>query len=478
MYYRLKPMIRLRGWKLLPYALVNSSSGEARFIDKAMFDVAELCNGLVDFDLPFISDAARRNLSRLVEAGIVEVCRNGETIKEEQKYRRYDNRYMQSVQWSITGRCNCKCRHCYLSGAEDRYGELSHEDIMKIIDDMGKCGVLRCEITGGEPLVRSDFWEIIDALKERGIVISQIYSNGLAVNESVLNGLAERDLFPEFNMSFDGIGYHDWLRGIDGAEKKVREAFALCRAYGFPTGAEMCLWKENRHVLRDTVNYLASVGSRSVKVVPVTNIGAWLENGYNEEHGITEEELYQVYYDYLDDFYRDLPHIDVQLGSLFFANGKDPDHYDLPSVHPCSDPEKVCLCVHARNHMYISPEGRASTCMAISNDEEYTRYFPFVQEIGMQKCLTDSKYMELLTIRASQVLAHNPKCTDCKYRKYCLGGCRAGAAVYHPKDILGVDESICRMFVGGWVDKVFKKIKMLRPSASCPEMKYFDEQID
>ena len=92
MYYRLKPMIRLRGWKLLPYALVNSSSGEARFIDKAMFDVAELCNGLVDFDLPFISDAVRRNLSRLVEAGIVEVCRNGKTIKEEQKYCRYDNR--------------------------------------------------------------------------------------------------------------------------------------------------------------------------------------------------------------------------------------------------------------------------------------------------------------------------------------------------------------------------------------------------
>lgn len=475
MYYRLKPGIKLRGWKFLPYAIVDGVRGEAAFISRAMFDAAELCNGLVDFDLPVFPEAVRDGLDRLVEAGVVEECKNGETIGEDQRYVLYDNRYMKGVQWSVTGRCNCKCRHCYMSGAEDRYGELSHEDVMKIIDDMGKCGVLQCMITGGEPLVRSDFWEIIDALKERGIVIRQIYSNGLAVDEGLLDGLAERNLFPEFNMSFDGVGHHDWLRGVEGAEKKVRRAFELCREYGFPTGSEMCIWKDNKHVLRDSINYLASVGCGSVKAVPVTNVGAWLENGYNEEHGITNDELYQVYYDYLDDFYHDLPHISIQLGAFFSADGRDPDHYDLPGVHPFSDPERVCLCVHARNYMYISPEGRASTCMCISNDEEFTRYFPFVQEIGMQECLTDSKYMELLNIRASEVLAHNQKCAACRYKNYCLGGCRAGAALYHTNDILGVDESICKMFVDGWVSKLFDKIKQLRPSARCQQRKFFDE---
>ena len=92
----------------------------------------------------------------------------------------------------------------------------------------------------------------------------------------------------------------------------------------------------------------------------------------------------------------------------------------------------------------------------------------------MQKCLTDSNYMELLNIRASEVLAHNQKCTACKYRNYCLGGCRAGAAISHTKDILGVDESICKLFMDGWVSKVINKVNQLRPSAACPQRICFD----
>lgn len=475
MYYKLKPQYCLRGWKFLPYAIVDREHGENQFVDKEMFDTAELCNGLVDFSLPLISKDMRKHLQELINAGIVEACPYGETIRGDQKYFRYDNRFMKSVHWSVTGRCNCKCRHCYLSCAENRYGELPHEDIMRIIDDMGSCGVLQCSITGGEPLVREDFWEIIDAIRERGIVIHQIYSNGLAVNERFLDGLAARGMFPELNMSFDGVGFHDWLRGMNGAEKKVRRAFELCREYGIPTGSEMCIWKDNQDALRDSINYLASVGCRNVKVCPVGNTGAWKEGGYNEEHGITEDELYQVYINYLDDFYRDLPNIAIQFGNLFAAHGKHPDHYDLPGVHDDADPEKACICLHARHNMYISAEGRALTCMAISNDEAFTKDFPLVHKTGMKECLTDSRYMQLITTRASEVLAHNEKCADCKYRRFCLGGCRAGGFMFHQGDILGADESACKLFMNGWVHRVVKKVRQLRPAAVCPKAKYFEE---
>lgn len=57
----------------------------------------------------------------------------------------------------------------------------------------------------------------------------------------LLDALEARGIRPEFNMSFDGVGTHDWLRGIDGAERDVERAFLLCRERGFPTGAEMRL---------------------------------------------------------------------------------------------------------------------------------------------------------------------------------------------------------------------------------------------
>ena len=475
MYYRIKDKYRLRGWELLPYALVDSETHRAVFMDKEAFDALVLCDGSVDFYIPLIPQSVRDTALKLSEQGYIEQCSPGTGLSEDQKYKRYPNRFMEHAHWSITGKCNCKCRHCYLSAAEGRYGELRHGDIMKIIDELGACGVLTCSITGGEPLVRSDFWEIVDGLTERGIHIDQIYSNGLLVNERLLEKFEQRGLYPEFNMSFDGVGYHDWLRGIDGAEKAVCHAFEICRDMGFPTGAEMCLWKENAHTLRDSINYLASVGCRSLKTNPVADTGAWREGGYAKKHGLDSGETDAIYFDYIDDFYRDLPEISLHLGGFFVADGREPDMYSLPAVHVVKDPENSCMCAHARNTIYISAEGRALTCMSISNDDKFQADYPMVQEIGLEKCLTESKYMELINTRASIVLSHNEKCSECKYRLLCLGGCRAAGLLCHPGDILAPDEMTCELFTGGWLQRIIEKVNAIRPAAECIELRRLQE---
>lgn len=72
---------------------------------------------------------------------------------------------------------------------------------------------MQVSLTGGEALTRRDFFEIVDALLEHGIVITLIYSNGALVNENVLKEFENRKIWPGFNISFDGVeGWHDWLR--------------------------------------------------------------------------------------------------------------------------------------------------------------------------------------------------------------------------------------------------------------------------
>ncbi len=470
MYYRLKEKYLLRGWELLPYAIVDTEKHTASFFDRKTFDVLSLCEGNADFSLPLFPQAVKDTVDVLLEKGIIVECSAGEGITEKQKYKKYNNRFMRRAHWSITGCCNAKCRHCYISGAENRYGELSHEDVMKIVDGLGECGVLSCSITGGDPLVRRDFWDIIDGLLKWDIDVSVIYTNGILVNDKLLDGLEERGIHPEFNMSFDGLGHHDWLRGFEGAEKAVKRAFELCQKRGFPTGAEMCLWKDNVHSLRDSVNYLASVGCRSLKVNPVGDTGAWKEGGYQKDHGLSFDETYQVYFDYIDDFYRDQPVISLQLGGFFMGYGKEPDHYSIPVVHTVSDPAKVCVCAHARNTMYISAEGRALTCMPISNNDEFQKDYPLIQEIGVKDCLNDSKYMELVNTRTDKVLAHNEKCSICRYKNLCLGGCRAAGLLCHPGDILAPDEATCKVFTEGWAEKIIKKMEKLRPGSKCVEL--------
>ena len=245
MYYCLKEEYLLRGWDKLPTGIVKRASGEVAFLEPAFYAKIKDMSWMIVEGSPFLTKDEKTALDQLAEKGIVYLNETTVPYTEQQKYRYYPNRYLRAVHWAITGRCNCRCRHCYMSAPTGKIGEYSTEECMDIIDQMEKAGIQAVSLTGGEALVRRDFIRIVERLTQAGIRIETIMSNGLLVNESLLKRLEELGQKPEFNMSFDGVGYHDWLRGLNGAEKAVRRAFELCRDRGFPTGAEMCLWKEN-----------------------------------------------------------------------------------------------------------------------------------------------------------------------------------------------------------------------------------------
>ena len=122
-----------------------------------------------------------------------------------------------------------------------------------------------------------------------------------------------------------------------------------------------------------------------------------------------------------------------------------------------------------------SAEGRALTCMPLSNMDEFQQAYPKIQEIGVRECLNDSKYMELINTRSTTVLAHNEKCRECPYRNVCLGGCRAAGMLTQPGDILAPDEATCAIYRDGWLRKIVSKVKELRPEAECVERKQLSE---
>lgn len=450
-YYKLNPQFLLRGWQKLPYAVVIKGE-ETVFVNEDEMKALQLCNGRIDVTLPLIPKNIQEMLPILEKNGVITPCEKGSSIHPEQEYRCYPSRYIRTAHWSITGKCNYKCKHCYMSAPDAKLGELDHETVMSIVQQLIDCGVQSVSLTGGEPLIRSDFLEIVDKLLEGGITITTIYSNGKLITDKLLDELDKRGIHPEFNLSYDGTeGWHDWLRGIPGAGKIAEDAFLRCKEKGFPTGAEMCIHNGNKHLLRDTVNRLAQLGCRSLKTNPISNVGAWKEGGYGE--GISVEDLFQVYLDYIPQYYEDGMPLSIQLGGFFSASPKRPQTYEIPSVKTCSDPTKVCVCGHARMVMYISAEGRTLPCMSLSG-MDIQKEFPLITEIGLAQCISDSRYMRLIDTRASEVLKHNPECEACEYALQCLGGCRAGGLEFNPEDILAPDRSICAIFKGGWKEKI------------------------
>lgn len=466
MRYILNERFALRGWELLPYAVVDRQTGRACFISAQEMEALKLCNGKIETDIPLIPKELRDMLPTIEKNGVIRPAAEGETIRAEQEYRKYPARYIRTAHWSVTGRCNYRCRHCYMSAPDAKYGELSHEQIMKMVQELSDCGVMNVSLTGGEPLVRKDFPEIVDALLERGIRITQIYSNGALVREPLLKALDARGIHPEFNMSYDGVGWHDWLRGVPGAEEAVDRAFRLCRDMGFPTGAEMCLHSGNKQLLRQSVNHLHDVGCRSLKTNPISNVGEWQKNGGGES--IPLDELFEIYLDYVPQYYEDGMPISLMLGGFFSADPQEPERWDVPLYHYPVDPKKCCVCNHARMVLYISPEGRALPCMSLSGMEIQEK-FPLIPEAGLARCITDSFYMDFINTRADKVLEHNLECAECPWRSWCLGGCRAnGLDGSGQTDLMYKDPACCMMFKYGWIGRLTELMKRIKPEASGP----------
>lgn len=180
MRYVLNEQFALRGWDRLPWAVVRRPDNAVQFVDKSTFRVLSLCDGTIDLELPLFDERIRTIAQELGRQGIVRALAEGERagLTDDQRYVCHPNRCIRTAHWSITGRCNYRCKHCYMDAPDALLGELDHDTVMDIARQIVDAGILRVNLTGGEPLVRRDFLDIVDYLVDHHVVIHQIYSNG------------------------------------------------------------------------------------------------------------------------------------------------------------------------------------------------------------------------------------------------------------------------------------------------------------
>ena len=450
-YCTLKERYRLRGWERLPYAIQDVAAGGVVFLGEKAFQAASFCNGLVDVTSPLLLPEHRQAVALLKEQGVVEECAFGERLKEEQKYRLIPCRYMRKAHWSITGRCNLKCRHCFMSAPRAKYGELSLEQCLDIVRQISEAGILDISLTGGEPLVRSDFFEIVDALLAASVTISQVYTNGVLVDEALLNGFETRGIRPEFSLSFDGIGCHDWLRGVPGTERKTIDTIGLLRTRNFSVSIETALYRGNLHTLRTSLELFAGLGVESWKATPATDAGEWLnEKG---RYTLSVEELYEAYLDFIPCFKEAGAPLTLMLGGFFLCR-KGEESYRIPcrKFNGSGKMLRRTVCGSARNTMYISADGKLLPCIPLSG-MSFQEEMSDITKTPLREALSDSKYLRLIDTRLEDLLKENERCASCEHRLYCGGGCRAGALAAG-NGYLGVDEATCAFFKNGYEEKI------------------------
>ena len=97
-----------------------------------------------------------------------------------------NERSLISFDLELTARCNLNCRHCYInlpvSDTRARQKELTFDEIKRIVDETVSLGALWCLITGGEPLLREDFFNIYLYLKKKGLLVS-VFTNAILITQ-------------------------------------------------------------------------------------------------------------------------------------------------------------------------------------------------------------------------------------------------------------------------------------------------------
>lgn len=143
------------------------------------------------------------------------------------KARCLNVKFPHAIQFNITFKCNQRCSYCGIYN--DTRGEMTTEQIYKMIDEFVELGTSRLSITGGEPLLRKDLPEVIHHAHKRGLFVS-LATNGSMVARQI-DGLKEVN---SINMTLDGPeAIHDQQRG-KGNFKKVLKALELIKSKGIP----------------------------------------------------------------------------------------------------------------------------------------------------------------------------------------------------------------------------------------------------
>lgn len=152
------------------------------------------------------------------------------------------------VVWNITSKCNLRCVHCYAN-----VNSVSEFDAASsLIDDLSALKIPVLLMSGGEPLMHKNIYDIIKYAKSKGIQVS-LSTNGTLIDEEVAGKLKELGV-DYVGVSLDGIKEtHDLFRGVRGAFEKAVEGLLNARDEGLLTGVRFTVTKYN---LRDVKSIL------------------------------------------------------------------------------------------------------------------------------------------------------------------------------------------------------------------------------
>jgi radical SAM protein with 4Fe4S-binding SPASM domain len=303
----------------------------------------------------------------------------------------------------VTRRCNLNCVHCYAGGDVHSGNEFSITEINETLAQIAEIGSYLVYVTGGEPLMRSDLWQV----EPQGLRL-RLVTNGTLVNENNYRMIAEK--FPEVQVSIDGpdAATHERLRHKGSFETSLNAIRLLSQVHLDRRIVSCTATKLNRQRIPEMVQWAYDLGWSLYlnRLIPIGN--ATLDHYLKpEEYDGLVEDCYQAY------------------SRITKAKGKPPLPFFFQPA--CSPVSRVLLrnrrssCGMGGSIISIDAGGDAFPCPLL--------HLPELKIGNVKECTLREVVKKARTIFTDLTVERLDNCRDCYIKHICGGGCRALA--YH-----------------------------------------------
>ena len=450
MRYLLNPDIALRSWTLVPYAYYVRGERNAMGLKKEEYAFLSACDGKTELPSPQESPLARS----LFEGGFIRAAKDGETVSDWSRPMVCSNRYFPAMNWMITGKCNYNCIHCF-NAADNAplMSEWSMEEADRLLDQARDCGINAFTVTGGEPMLHRHFFDILAGIYRRGMYVEELNTNGYFINREALARMKALGCMPLMKISFDGIGYHDWMRNRKGAEESALRAISLCLESGFRVKVQTNMNRRNIGCMCKTAELFDAMGVDEMRIIRTTEAPRWVQNAGDACLTLREyfDEALGLWQAYAQGDHR--MNLTVwQIGTLYPRTRV----YTRAAVNSCAGRyrDSAPVCKGNRGMIAVGANGNVYPCHQMSGYyEQHADILGNVRETPLASLLSGGRYLDEVCTTLGDLRKANQKCGECAYFERCNGGCRA-IALALTGDKLGIDPSKCLFWEEGYDQKI------------------------
>jgi mycofactocin biosynthetic radical S-adenosylmethionine protein MftC len=176
-----------------------------------------------------------------------------------------------AVHLEVVAACNLGCTHCFAGELPRRERNLTLAEIDRLFGEMARLGSFRLGLTGGEPLLRKDIFDIIDLALGHGLAPC-ITTNGLLITEQIAREFGRRELV-WLNVSLEGAtaATNDAVRG-PGTFARVLDRLAVLRAHARFTLA-FTIMRTNLAEIEACARLAETVGADTAVFRPLYPVG-------------------------------------------------------------------------------------------------------------------------------------------------------------------------------------------------------------